>query len=217
MSVCLSVYPSVPALAASASVETSKQRYSRVSLRDLCVELRKNLPFKSYGVKKPIANHRQPLSRSFRTNETQQLPEGQLVGQMLLQRLATGATGVKQARYRRRGLLGAARHSYAHVRRIPVSRSRIAVSRTITSDRNFVINPRRACAARFFVSVSLCLSVTALAATAFVSTCDERHLRHITVDGTILLVPALLALLSDAVSHPSCWVLLAIRVVVICW
>ena len=33
VSVCLSVYPSVPALAASASVETSKQRYSRVSLR----------------------------------------------------------------------------------------------------------------------------------------------------------------------------------------
>ena len=29
----MSVYPSVPALAASASVETSKQRYSRVSLR----------------------------------------------------------------------------------------------------------------------------------------------------------------------------------------
>ena len=33
VTVCLSVYPSVPALAASASVETSKQRYSRVSLR----------------------------------------------------------------------------------------------------------------------------------------------------------------------------------------
>ena len=31
--VCVSVYPSVPALAASASFETSKQRYSRVSLR----------------------------------------------------------------------------------------------------------------------------------------------------------------------------------------
>ena len=31
--VCLSVCPSVPALAASASVETSKQWYSRVSLR----------------------------------------------------------------------------------------------------------------------------------------------------------------------------------------
>ena len=35
VSVCLCVYPSVPALAASASVETSKQRYSRVSLRIL--------------------------------------------------------------------------------------------------------------------------------------------------------------------------------------
>ena len=31
--VCVSVYPSVPTLAASASVETSKQGYSRVSLR----------------------------------------------------------------------------------------------------------------------------------------------------------------------------------------
>ena len=41
--------------------------------------------------------HRQPLLRSFGTNETQQLREGQLVGRMMLQRLATGATGVKQA------------------------------------------------------------------------------------------------------------------------
>ena len=49
-----------------------------------------------------ITAYRQPLSRSFGTNETQQLREGQLVGRMLLQRLATGATGVKQARYRRR-------------------------------------------------------------------------------------------------------------------
>ena len=49
-----------------------------------------------------IGAHRQPLSRSFGTNETQQLREGQLVGRILLQRLATGATGVKQARYRRR-------------------------------------------------------------------------------------------------------------------
>ena len=41
--------------------------------------------------------HRQPLSRSFGTNETQQLREGQLVGRMLLQRLATGgATGVNK-------------------------------------------------------------------------------------------------------------------------
>ena len=45
---------------------------------------------------------REPFSRTFGTNETQQLREGQLVGRMLLQRLATGATGVKQARYRRR-------------------------------------------------------------------------------------------------------------------
>ena len=75
----------------------------------------KNLPFKSYGVKKPICKlvraHRQPLSRSFGTNETHQLREGQLVGRMLLQRLATGATAVKQARYR-------PRHSYAHAQYI---------------------------------------------------------------------------------------------------
>ena len=70
------------------------------------MEFRKNLPLKSYGVEKPICKrigaHRQPLSRSFGTNGTQQLREGQLVGRMMLQRLATGATGVKQARYRRR-------------------------------------------------------------------------------------------------------------------
>ena len=51
-------------------------------------------------------SYRQPLSRSFGTNETQQLCEGQLVGRMMLQRLATGATGVKQARYRRRPTRG---------------------------------------------------------------------------------------------------------------
>ena len=74
------------------------------------MEFRKNLPYKSYGVKKPICKlvrtHREPFSRSFKTNETQQLREGQLVGRMLLQRLATGATAVKQA-----GLHGAARIS----------------------------------------------------------------------------------------------------------
>ena len=46
-----------------------------------------------------------------------------------------------------------------------------------------LINPRRACAARvtvlaLCVCLSVCLSVTALAATAFVSTCNQRHLRH---------------------------------------
>ena len=74
------------------------------------MEFRKKLPFKSYGVKKPICKlvgaHRQPLSLSFGTNETQQLREGQLVGRMMLQRLANGATGVKQARYRRRPTRG---------------------------------------------------------------------------------------------------------------
>ena len=46
---------------------------------------------------------RELFSCTFGTNKTQQLREGQLVGRMLLQRLATGATGVKQARYRQRG------------------------------------------------------------------------------------------------------------------
>ena len=59
----------------------------------------------------------EPLSRSFGTNETQQLREGQLVGRMLLQRLATGATGVNK-RDTGEGLLGAVRHSYAHVQYI---------------------------------------------------------------------------------------------------
>ena len=65
------------------------------------MDFRKNLPFKGYGVQY-VGAHRQPLSRSFGTNEKQQLREGQLVGRMLLQGLATGATGVKQARYRHR-------------------------------------------------------------------------------------------------------------------
>ena len=72
------------------------------------MEFRKNLPFKSYGV-----THREPFSRSFGTNETQQLREGQLVGRMLLQRLATGATAVKQARYRR-GPTRGSEALYAH-------------------------------------------------------------------------------------------------------
>ena len=101
MCVCVSV----PALAASASVYI------------LDFDFRKNLPFKSYSAKKAICkcvrSHREPFSRSFGTNETQHLREGRLVGRMLLQRLSTGATGVKQARYRR-GPTRAARHSYAH-------------------------------------------------------------------------------------------------------
>ena len=45
--VCVSVYLSVPALAASASVEDSKQRYSRVSLRLF-------LDFDSWIFEKPL-------------------------------------------------------------------------------------------------------------------------------------------------------------------
>ena len=45
--VCVSVYLSVPALAASASVEDSKQRYSRVSLRLF-------LDFDSWNFEKPF-------------------------------------------------------------------------------------------------------------------------------------------------------------------
>ena len=88
------------------------------------MDFRKNLPFKSYGVKKPICKlvrtHREPFSRSFGTNETQQLREGQLVGRMLLQRLATGATGVKQARYRR-GPTRGSEALYAHAQYITQS------------------------------------------------------------------------------------------------
>ena len=101
LSVCLCVYLSVPALAASASVETTKQQYSQVFLLDFDSWIfEKNLPYKGFGVKKPYANesHREPFSRTFRTSEGQQLCEGRLVGLMLLQRLATGVTGVKQAR-----------------------------------------------------------------------------------------------------------------------
>ena len=45
-----------------------------------------------------VGAHRVPFSRTFGTSETQELLEGRLVGRMLLQRLAAGATGVKQAR-----------------------------------------------------------------------------------------------------------------------
>ena len=59
--------------------------------------------------KSQYANELELIVSRFRavgTNETQQLREGQLVGRMMLQRLATGATGVKQARYRRRPTRG---------------------------------------------------------------------------------------------------------------
>ena len=106
--VCLSVYRSVPALAASASVETSTHGFLLgFSLISMCGVTSVQKLWRDKEM-----THSQPLSRSFRTNETQQLPEGQLVGLMLLHKLATGATGVKQARYRR----GPTRGSEALVR-----------------------------------------------------------------------------------------------------
>ena len=87
--VCVCVYLSVPALAASASVEDSKQRYSRVSLRLF-------LDFDSWIFEKPFRSkviarkskldraHREPFSRTFRTSGLQ---ERQLVDRILLQTL----------------------------------------------------------------------------------------------------------------------------------
>ena len=94
--VSVSVYLSVPALAASASVEDSKQRYSRVSLR-LFLDFDSWIfekPFR-YSAEKPICKldraHREPFSRTFRTSGLQ---ERQLVDRILLQTLVTFASGV---------------------------------------------------------------------------------------------------------------------------
>ena len=100
--VCVSVCLSVPALAASAHVlHLQQSRVSRRFFLDLDSWILEKL-FKSYAVKKPKCKldsaYRKPFSRTFRTNETQQLREGQLVGRMLLQRLATGVTSEMQAR-----------------------------------------------------------------------------------------------------------------------
>ena len=118
--VCVSVCPSVPTLAASASVETSKQRYSRVSLRlflDLYVwSFEKNFRSKVMAWKSQYANELELTASRFRAvsgrTKRSSYVKGKLVGRMLLQRLATGATGVKQARYRR----GSTRGSEALVR-----------------------------------------------------------------------------------------------------
>ena len=98
--VCVSVCLSVTALAATAFVSVCNQRHLRHSFRlFLLVDIRKTLPLKSYGEKKPICKlviaHREPFSRTFWTNETQELLEAQPVNRILLQTLATGAAGVK--------------------------------------------------------------------------------------------------------------------------
>ena len=99
---------SVTALAATVFVSTCNQRHLRHYYR-LFLDFNswifgKAFRSKFMACKSQFANELELAAsrfpRSFGTNETQQLREGQLVGLMLLQRLATGATGVKQARYR---------------------------------------------------------------------------------------------------------------------
>ena len=94
--VCLCVCLSVTALAATAFVSACNQG---IILGLKLVDFRKTVPFKSYGEKKPICilvvPHREPFSRTFWTNETQELLEAQPVSRILLQTLATSAAGVK--------------------------------------------------------------------------------------------------------------------------
>ena len=93
------MYPSVPALAASASIETSKQRYSRVSLWiHMCGVSKKPSVQKLWRGKANMQMSWSSPSAAFVQFRDQQVREGQLVGRMMLQRLATRATGVKQAR-----------------------------------------------------------------------------------------------------------------------
>ena len=164
---------SVPALAASASVGTSNQRYSRVYLR-LFLEyyyvwsFEKTFRSKGMAWKSQYANELELTVSSFGTNETHQLREGQLVGRMML---ATGATRVKQAR---RPTLGRARHSHAHAQYIHavcmnsatlVPNPRRACARVTVVNRRracarvTVVNPRRACARVTVLVLCVCLCI----------------------------------------------------------
>ena len=86
----------VTALAATPFVSVCNQRHLhhpfRLFLAKL-VDFRKTLLFKSYAEKKPVCKlviaHREPFSRT---------TEAQPVSRILLQTLATGTAGVKQAR-----------------------------------------------------------------------------------------------------------------------
>ena len=67
------------------------------------MEFGTTLSLKSYGVEKAICKlgraHREPFSRTFRINETQEQLERQLVSPKLPLMLPIGATGRRQARY----------------------------------------------------------------------------------------------------------------------
>ena len=91
---------------------------------------------------------------------------------MMLQRLATGATGVKQARYRRRPTRG----SEALVRACAVYTQRSSLLLTAYEFR------RGFCTLVLSLSclsvyLSVCLSVPALAASASVGTSKQQYLR----------------------------------------
>ena len=84
---------SVPVLAASAYVYTCNQR-----------DIENTFHSKVMAWKSQYANELELTASRFRAVSgptKQQLSEGQLVCPILLQRLATGETGMKQARYRR--------------------------------------------------------------------------------------------------------------------
>ena len=92
--VCVSVCLSVTTLAATAFISACNQQHLRHYFLGLkLVEFRKTLPFKSYG--ELVIAFREPFSRTFWSNETHELLEAQPVSRILLQTLATGATGVK--------------------------------------------------------------------------------------------------------------------------
>ena len=101
VSVCLSVCLSVTALAAttfvSAGIYSIILGFPWISTSGFS----KGLPFKSYGVKSQLQLSFRSPHAVFAHFLDQRNTAGQLVGRILLQRLATGATGVKQARYRR--------------------------------------------------------------------------------------------------------------------
>ena len=96
---------------------------------------------------------------------------------MMLQRLATGATGVKQARYRRRPTRG----SEALARACAVYTHNASVMYVLLNVRPAYEFRRGFCTSVLFivlsVCVSVCLSVPALAASASVGTSKQRYSR----------------------------------------
>ena len=97
--VCLSVCLSVTALAATVSVYACNQRHPQVSLRPYLILNLWNSSVQELRSEKANMQMSWSSPRAvFAHFLDQELLEGRLVGRILLQRLAAGATGVKQAR-----------------------------------------------------------------------------------------------------------------------